>query len=287
VKRDGAWKVTALVSTQQKDGLTMPLMTPITVEKTEIGDAPKIDGDGALEAAAGGEVITSLTMGDSAPASSGGATEAPAPKGEAEAATAATPATPVEGQSPAEATEPVVILATTAGEITIRLFEKDAPETVKNFLEHTKEKRYDQTYFHRVFAGKMIQGGDFNTRNDNRDDDGKGGYSYKGVGTRLKFEKNTRTHQRGSVSMAHGKELDSAGSQFFIMLAPAKSYDGQYCVFGEVISGIEVVDAISKMPGKELKNGGVNPDVQQRITAGRVESWTVSKIESTRAEKNM
>jgi cyclophilin family peptidyl-prolyl cis-trans isomerase len=135
----------------------------------------------------------------------------------------------------------------------------------------------------------LIQGGDFNTKsgNDNKDDDGRGGYSYKGPNTRLKLEKNTHSHVRGAVSMAHGKDPDSAGSQFFIMLSPAKSYDGLYCVFGEVISGLEVADAISKKPGKELRNGGVNPDESQRITASRIENWTVSKIESTRAEKNM
>ena len=89
---------------------------------------------------------------------------------------------------PDAGSEPVVVLTTVKGDIYLRFFPDLAPEHVKNFLFHCEEGNYTDTYFHRVMPGFMIQGGDFNTKNDNHRDDGTGGYSYQGPGTNLKAE---------------------------------------------------------------------------------------------------
>ncbi|MFO0983886.1 MAG: peptidylprolyl isomerase [Planctomycetota bacterium] len=253
-RREGAWKIASIVSTLAKENL------PLESDK-DAAARSEASGQPAGQPTAAGDAATAAV-----PAAKDAATEVPSKES----------ATPTE----AEATEPVAILTTTQGEVTIRLYPKEAPEHVKNFVEHIKNDRYTGTYFHRVYPGKFIQGGDFNTKDDNKANDGMGGFSYKGPTTTLKFEKNNLKHERGTVSMARNpKELDSAKSQFFILLGPAKSYDGQYTIFGHVIAGIEAIEAIAKQPGKELKIGGVNPDVEQKITAARVENWPLSKID--------
>ncbi|MHC5080616.1 MAG: peptidylprolyl isomerase [Planctomycetota bacterium] len=150
--------------------------------------------------------------------------------------------------------------------MTLRFFPEKAPEHVKNFVEHARSGFYDNTYFHRVFPNFMIQGGDPNTKDDKPENDGEGGYSYKGPGTRLKAEFNDTYHARGIVSMAREKDPDSAGSQFFILVNDASHLDGKYTAFGEVIEGMEVVDKIVAQPGKAIPGiGGVNPHERQTI----------------------
>ena len=114
-----------------------------------------------------------------------------------------------------------------------------APETVRNFSNLTKDGFYNGTLFHRVIPGFMIQGGDPNTKNADKNMWGQGGPGYN-----LKAEFSSRSHLRGIVSMARAADPDSAGSQFFIVTSDTTFLDKQYTVFGEVTEGMEVADKI-------------------------------------------
>jgi peptidyl-prolyl cis-trans isomerase B (cyclophilin B) len=138
-----------------------------------------------------------------------------------------------------EAAGEQVVLETDAGRIVIALNAQLAPGTVENFKKLVAQGFYDGTYFHRVIPGFMIQGGDPNTRDNNRANDGTGGPGYA-----IKAEFNAQKHVRGTVSMARRNDPDSAGSQFFICVASASNLDGQYTLFGRVTEGMAVVDKI-------------------------------------------
>ena len=117
-----------------------------------------------------------------------------------------------------------------------------APETVRNFEKLTKDGFYDGTLFHRVIPGFMIQGGDPNTKTDN-----KGSWGMGGPGYNVKAEFSSRSHLRGIVSMARAQDPDSAGSQFFIVTSDSAFLDRQYTVFGQVKEGMDVADKIVNM----------------------------------------
>ena len=134
---------------------------------------------------------------------------------------------------------PVVILETDLGKITIGFFPNDAPNHVKNFIGLTTSGFYDGTLFHRIIPGFMIQGGDPNTKTDN-----KGSWGMGGPGYNVKAEFSSRSHLRGIVSMARSQDPNSAGSQFFIVTADSAFLDRQYTVFGEVTEGMDVADKI-------------------------------------------
>ncbi len=118
------------------------------------------------------------------------------------------------------------------------LYPDIAPNTVKNFISLANKGFYDGVIFHRVIPGFMIQGGD---------PEGVGiggpGYSIKGEFKANGFA-NDLKHQKGVISMARSMSPDSAGSQFFIMVADSPHLDGQYAAFGKVIEGIEAADKI-------------------------------------------
>ena len=136
-----------------------------------------------------------------------------------------------------------VIIKTGFGNIKFSLLPDIAPETVRNFSQLAKSKFYNETLFHRVIPGFMIQGGDPNTKNPDKSTWGQGGPGYN-----LKAEFNTRSHLRGIVSMARANDPDSAGSQFFIVTSDSTFLDRQYTVFGEVVDGMEVADKIVNLP---------------------------------------
>ena len=136
-----------------------------------------------------------------------------------------------------------VIIKTSFGNIKFNLVTDIAPETVRNFSQLAKSKFYNETLFHRVIPGFMIQGGDPNTKNPDKSTWGQGGPGYN-----LKAEFNTRSHLRGIVSMARANDPDSAGSQFFIVTSDSTFLDRQYTVFGEVVDGMEVADKIVNLP---------------------------------------
>ena len=131
------------------------------------------------------------------------------------------------------------VIHTDFGDIVLKFFPEEAPNHVENFVELARKGFYDGTTFHRVIPGFMIQGGDPNSRDADRMRHGTGGPGYA-----LKAEFNKRPHKRGTLSMARSQNPDSAGSQFFICVADAPYLDGQYTVFGEVVEGMDVVDAI-------------------------------------------
>ena len=135
------------------------------------------------------------------------------------------------------------IIKTSFGNIKFSLLPDIAPETVRNFSQLAKSKFYNETLFHRVIPGFMIQGGDPNTKNPDKSTWGQGGPGYN-----LKAEFNTRSHLRGIVSMARANDPDSAGSQFFIITSDSTFLDRQYTVFGEVVDGMEVADKIVNLP---------------------------------------
>jgi peptidyl-prolyl cis-trans isomerase B (cyclophilin B) len=151
---------------------------------------------------------------------------------------------------PVAASEEVAVLETDAGKIVMAFYAGEAPKTVANFKELVKKGFYDGTYFHRVIPGFMIQGGDPNTRDETRANDGAGGPGYT-----IAAEFNSHQHVRGIVSMARRADPDSAGSQFFICVASVPHLDRQYTVFGHVLEGMDVVDKIVASP----RDGRDNP----------------------------
>jgi peptidyl-prolyl cis-trans isomerase B (cyclophilin B) len=135
------------------------------------------------------------------------------------------------------------IIETKFGNITLKFFPDVAPGHVKNFIDLAKKGFYDGTTFHRVIPGFMIQGGDPNSKDQNKSRHGQGGPGYT-----IKAEFNDKPHKRGTLSMARAGHPDSAGSQFFICVKDAPFLDKQYTVFGEVESGMDVVDKIVSQP---------------------------------------
>lgn len=137
---------------------------------------------------------------------------------------------------------PVVTIETNQGVIKVELYPDVAPNTVNNFVSLVSKKFYDGTIFHRVIPGFMIQGGD-------PEGSGMGGpgYGIKGEFSANGFENNLK-HTTGVISMARSQRPNSAGSQFFIMVADAPYLDGQYAAFGKVIEGQEVAEAIVNAP---------------------------------------
>ena len=158
--------------------------------------------------------------------------------------------------------EEMVVINTDLGTITVKFFEDSAPKHVESFKLHAKNGYFDGTSFHRIIPGFVIQGGDPNTRDDDRSNDGMGGHAAKfyGVGKEddpntwmVPAEFNDRKHERGALSMARSQDPNSAGRQFFICTDPVYRLDGKYTVFGEVVEGMDVVDKIvnSETPRKK------------------------------------
>ena len=140
---------------------------------------------------------------------------------------------------------PIAVIETTYGIIVIQLFPDVAPGHVDNFVRLANEGYYDGTTFHRVIPGFMIQGGDPNSKDDDRSNDGQGGHSANGPNTFVNAEfSQDLTHKRGILSMARAQDPNSAASQFFIVVADSNFLDRQYSIFGEVIEGMDVADKI-------------------------------------------
>lgn len=142
--------------------------------------------------------------------------------------------------------QPKVIIETSKGPITIALNQEKAPISTENFLSYVRNGFYDQTIFHRVIPNFMIQGGGFSAD-----------MKQKGTSQQIKNEAdNGLKNVRGSIAMARTQVVDSATSQFFINLVDNSFLDHQgktphaygYAVFGQVTEGMEIVDAIAKVP---------------------------------------
>lgn len=133
----------------------------------------------------------------------------------------------------------IAVLETTLGTIKLELYKDKAPGHVKNFKSLANKGFYNGTTFHRVIPGFMIQGGDPNSKDDNRGNDGTGGPGYS-----INAEFNDTPHKRGVLSMARSQNPNSAGSQFFIVVKDSLFLDHQYTAFGKVIQGMDVADRI-------------------------------------------
>ncbi len=162
----------------------------------------------------------------------------------------------------APADNPVVVMKTSKGDITLELFADKAPLTVENFLAYVDAKFYDGTIFHRVIKGFMIQGGGMTAD-----------LSEKPTRAAIRNEAANRVfNRRGTIAMAREPQPHTASAQFFINHAdnPGLNYkdssvDGfGYCVFGRVIQGIDVVDAIAAVP--TLSSKGYDDVPKQTIT---------------------
>lgn len=176
--------------------------------------------------------------------------------------------------------EPLLTIVTSRGKLICELYPSAAPKTVDNFLKLSKEGFYNGLKFHRVIPGFVAQGGDPLTRGV-RDKDwtinprlaysagmplaGTGGPGYT-----IKAEFNNYRHETGTLAMARSQDPDSAGSQFYICLAPQPHLDGNYTVFGKVIEGMQY--ALALKPGDEIQSIALYPVLpqEQLITQNKV-----------------
>jgi peptidyl-prolyl cis-trans isomerase B (cyclophilin B) len=134
------------------------------------------------------------------------------------------------------------VIETSKGTMTAELFDTEVPNTVANFEKLANAEFYDDTRFHRVISDFMIQGGDPLSRNPADPRVGTGGPGYK---IKCETHLNTHRHVAGTLSMAHAGK-DTGGSQFFICHSSQGHLDRKHTVFGQVIEGTDVVNAIRK-----------------------------------------
>jgi peptidyl-prolyl cis-trans isomerase B (cyclophilin B) len=143
-------------------------------------------------------------------------------------------------ESPVNASNEVAVIKTSEGVMVIQFWTDAAPQTIENFKKLARSGLYDGTIFHRIVKNFMIQGGDPLSKDTSKEDR----YGTGDPGYKIKAEFNNHTHDRGVISMARGPDPDSAGSQFFICLAPVHRLDHQYTAFGKLIKGDNVLEEI-------------------------------------------
>ena len=142
--------------------------------------------------------------------------------------------------SPMNTSNEVAVIKTSEGDMVVQFWTDAAPNTIENFKKLARQGFYDGTTFHRIVKSFMIQGGDPNSKDPAKES----AYGQGGPGYKVKAEFNNHSHDRGVISMARGPDPDSAGSQFFICLAPVRRLDGQYTTFGKLIKGDDVLEKI-------------------------------------------
>jgi peptidyl-prolyl cis-trans isomerase B (cyclophilin B) len=197
---------------------------------------------------------------------------------------------------PAQAEGPLFArIETEAGDILLVFYPELAPNHVGNFVHLSRTGFYDGTRFHRIVPGFVIQGGDPNSKDEDPRNDGAGGPTmtdvlnaeelelvqqvnalleskgYKGLdgpaNLKAEFSKSAK-HARGSLSMARSQDVDSAGSQFFVCVAPTAQLDGKYTIFGYAVTGMDVADIIvnaEKNPGAG-RDAPRNPVAIEKVT---------------------
>jgi peptidyl-prolyl cis-trans isomerase B (cyclophilin B) len=150
---------------------------------------------------------------------------------------------------------PVVVMETTKGTITIETYPEEAPKTVENFLALVKQNFYNRQHFHRVEKGFVAQVGD----PDSKDLARKDSWGRRGSGKAIGVAEISKRlmHKKGAVGMAHAGDPAKADSQFYLTLAPKKSLDGKYAVFGQIIDGLDVAEKIEI--GDTIKRMYVKP----------------------------
>lgn len=150
------------------------------------------------------------------------------------------------------------------GEIKLELYADVAPITVANFLNLVDQKFYDGLTFHRIINGFMIQGGDPKGNGTGGSKEKiKGEFAENGV-------ENSISHKRGVISMARSENNNSASSQFFIMHQDNTQLDGKYAAFGQVYSGMNIVDKIAESANPIDNNGTIVKEEQPIIESIRI-----------------
>jgi len=166
-----------------------------------------------------------------------------------------------EEKTPVQASSEVAVIKTSEGEMVVQFWNDAAPNTIENFKKLARQGFYDGTAFHRIIKGFMIQGGDPLTKDPAKENlYGTGGPGYK-----VKAEFNDHPHDRGVISMARSADPDSAGSQFFICLAPVHRLDHQYTTFGKVIKGDDVLEKIGNTPVERNAQGEMSKPTRRVV----------------------
>jgi peptidyl-prolyl cis-trans isomerase B (cyclophilin B) len=176
--------------------------------------------------------------------------------------------------SPMNASNEVAVIKTNEGEMVVQFWTDAAPNTIQNFKKLARQGFYDGTIFHRIVKGFMIQGGDPNSKDSVKEST----YGQGGPGYQIKAEFNNHSHDRGVISMARGPDPDSAGSQFFICLAPVRRLNGQYTTFGKLIKGDDVLDKIGNTPVEGNAQGEVSKPTKRVV----IESVKIEPAESVK-----
>ena len=176
--------------------------------------------------------------------------------------------------SPMSTSTEVAVIKTNEGEMVVQFWTDAAPNTVENFKKLGHQGFYNGTIFHRIVKGFMIQGGDPNSKDPAKES----AYGEGGPGYKLKAEFNNHSHDRGVISMARGPDPDSAGSQFFICLAPVRRLDGQYTTFGKLIKGADVLEKIGETPVERNAQGEMSKPTKRIV----IESVKIVPAESVK-----
>ena len=157
----------------------------------------------------------------------------------------------------------VAVISTNFGDMVVEFYPDIAPMHVESFMALANEEYFNGTTFHRVIPGFMIQGGDPNSRNENRATHGTGGRAGKffGLGNEedpstwlIPQEFSNTPHVKGILSMARTNDPNSASSQFFVCHDNANFLDNNYTVFGKVIDGLDVIDQIANVAKDQNDN---------------------------------
>ena len=157
----------------------------------------------------------------------------------------------------------VAVISTNFGDMVVEFYPDIAPMHVESFMALVNEEYFNGTTFHRVIPGFMIQGGDPNSRNENRATHGTGGRAGKffGLGNEedpstwlIPQEFSNTPHVKGILSMARTNDPNSAASQFFVCHDNANFLDNNYTVFGKVIDGLDIIDQIANVAKDQNDN---------------------------------
>ena len=177
----------------------------------------------------------------------------------------------------AQFVDPLVVLETNQGDIVIEFFHLDAPKHIENFLLLSDTGYYDGVLFHRIIPGFMIQSGDPNTIDGDPNTWGQGGEG--SISDRIEAEFNNIQHDRGIVSMARSSDPNSAGSQFFIVHEDSTFLDGEYTVFGRIVteSSFETLDKIAAVQ-TGTNDRPINSEQVKIIKTTVVERYAISNI---------
>jgi cyclophilin family peptidyl-prolyl cis-trans isomerase len=168
-----------------------------------------------------------------------------------------------EDKDAAEMEEEVAVVKTNLGTIVIRFYAEDCPKSTANFKKLANDKFYDGCKFHRVIPGFVIQGGDPNSKDADRSNDGQGGPGYT-VPAEIKHK-----HKRGALAAARlpdqvNPKKESSGSQFYIAVKALPSLDGNYTVYGEILEGMDVVDKIVAVR-RDARDNPIEPVIMETV----------------------